>query len=487
MQQAASCACTTVHYPQQPQTQHRRAPPTMSKRRLAALARHMAPAAAAYEDVLAAHYAANPHVAAQLQTPPANKGPADSSSSPATAGLVPSGRMDLATAEEVLAAHFRATPHVAAQVQQQVEGAAPGAATAELVPSGRRMDLAEAEAVLAAHFAANPHVEAQLQKAPVLETVVEQGLVSGQGEMVFDYVPELMALPAGLEIKNAHGLAVDLAGQIYLTYDSEDLSADTRALVRWAPNGTSPVLIGSNNTLANGTPHGLRHSVEGGVEFLYHANNSGLSKSTLDGDVVWSVMKPLVWEGLPYKPTDCMVVPGSEDLLVADGYGSSFVHTVDRRTGRYTGMSYGGKGDTASPSLPARFDCNHGMGYDPARGLVVYADRANHRLVYTEQDGSFHSAVPLGLGGLSLPCNVSVNSKENLAIVASLGTPDEMADGEVGIIDQRSGKVVSTLEIAKLLGGAGHTHPHDAIFLPNGDVVVSTWNPGRLSYWRRRK
>ena len=30
-----------------------------------------------------------------------------------------------------------------------------------------------------------------------------------------------------------------------------------------------------------------------------------------------------------------------------------------------------------------------------------------------------------------------------------------------------------------------HDHPHDAIFLPNGDMVVATWNPGRLSYWKK--
>ena len=61
-----------------------------------------------------------------------------------------------------------------------------------------------------------------------------------------------------------------------------------------------------------------------------------------------------------------------------------------------------------------------------------------------------------------------------------------MADGSVGIVDQSTGKVVSTLSIAQLLGSQGHKHPHDAIFLPNGDIVVSTWNPGKLSYWRRK-
>jgi len=35
------------------------------------------------------------------------------------------------------------------------------------------------------------------------------------------------------------------------------------------------------------------------------------------------------------------------------------------------------------------------------------------------------------------------------------------------------------------LGSQGFKHPHDAIWLPNGDIVVCTWNPGRLGYFKR--
>ena len=31
----------------------------------------------------------------------------------------------------------------------------------------------------------------------------------------------------------------------------------------------------------------------------------------------------------------------------------------------------------------------------------------------------------------------------------------------------------------------GSTHPHDAIFLRNGDIVVGTWDWGYVSYWKR--
>ena len=52
--------------------------------------------------------------------------------------------------------------------------------------------------------------------------------------------------------------------------------------------------------------------------------------------------------------------------------------------------------------------------------------------------------------------------------------PGKNSNGTVGVLDENN-QVVSILEIAKLLGDQGHMHPHDAIFLPNGDIVVCCW------------
>jgi hypothetical protein len=42
------------------------------------------------------------------------------------------------------------------------------------------------------------------------------------------------------------------------------------------------------------------------------------------------------------------------------------------------------------------------------------------------------------------------------------------------------------INVSQLIGKqTGSLHPHDAIFLPNGDIVVGTWNPGAVSYWQR--
>jgi len=42
------------------------------------------------------------------------------------------------------------------------------------------------------------------------------------------------------------------------------------------------------STLCAGTPHGLKIKTEKGMEVLYHANNNQkLTKTALDGTVIW--------------------------------------------------------------------------------------------------------------------------------------------------------------------------------------------------------
>jgi hypothetical protein len=60
-------------------------------------------------------------------------------------------------------------------------------------------------------------------------------------------------------------------------------------------------------------------------------------------------------------------------------------------------------------------------------------------------------------------------------------TPD--LAGPVGVLN-KDNEVVSVVNVSVLLAADQHKHPHDAIFLPNGDMVVATWAPGRISYWK---
>jgi hypothetical protein len=293
-------------------------------------------------------------------------------------------------------------------------------------------------------------------------------LVSGSGEFRYQYVPEKLMLPPEVKMKNGHGLCHDTEGNIYFTFEPETVEPNTRSLVRFAPDGTGATLLGADNALAHGVPHGLNINVEkDGTLVLYHANNDAtVHKTTLDGKILWT-QKWAAQMG-NYKPTDAVAPPDNDRVLVADGYGSSMIHALKNADGVYAGKSWGGLG-----SAHGELNCPHGITFDPRRKLLLTADRGNKRLEYFNLNGLYHSTIEAP--EITAPCNADVRGDYVLV-------PD--LDGPLIILDKEN-KVVSVVEVGKLLGPRGFRNPHDAIWLPNGDIAVCTWNPGRLGYWRR--
>ncbi len=169
-----------------------------------------------------------------------------------------------------------------------------------------------------------------------------------------------------------------------------------------------------------------------------------------------------------YKPTDAVVPPGSSRLFVADGYGSSMIHVLKTSDGVYAGKSWGGQG-----AEHTELNCPHGITYDPRCKLLLISDRGNRRLEYFTLNGIYHSTITAP--EISAPCNADIWT--DFVLVPDL-------NGPLVILD-KDNKVTSVIEVGKLLGAKGFLHPHDAIWLENGDIVVCTWAPGRLGYWRR--
>ncbi len=294
------------------------------------------------------------------------------------------------------------------------------------------------------------------------------GVITGSGSFRYEYVADKLVLPAEVKMRHGHGLCHDADGNVYFTYEPEQVHAATRALVRFRPDGTGAVLLGSDNALAKGAPHGLNLQLEkDGTTVLYHANNEAtVHKTRLDGAILWTRK----WgpEMGNYKPTDAVALPGSDRVFIADGYGSSMLHVMKTEDGVYAGKSWGGAG-----AAHGELNCPHGITYDPRRKLLLAADRGNKRLEYFTLNGQYHSTIEAK--EIQAPCNADVWGEHLL--VPNL-------DGPVVILDKNN-QVVSVIEVGKLLGEQGFKHPHDAIWLPNGDVVVCTWNPGRLGYWRK--
>merc|ERR1712194_856718 len=145
--------------------------------------------------------------------------------------------------------------------------------------------------------------------------------------------------------------------------------------------------------------------------------------------------------------------------------------------------TYGGKGGRDEHG---KFSTNHGCTWDPRNQQIGVSDRANSRIEYYEIDPKspdkfeYKSTVDLrpSLGAGTLPCNIRIYpEQEGRAIVPDLSGP-------VAVLD-KDDKVISVVNVSVLLAEEGTKHPHDAIFLANGDMVVGAWAPGRISYWKK--
>jgi hypothetical protein len=312
-------------------------------------------------------------------------------------------------------------------------------------------------------------------------------IIGGYGDFRYQYMPDLMKPPPGAAMENCHGLVTDADNNIYLTYQN-DGKTDSNCLIRWKPDGTgAEFMTGGGTALCSGTPHGLKITNEGGKVYLYHANNNQkLTKTHLDGSIVWEVNGTFGQDpSVPYRPTWFATPPDSKYVYLCDGYGSNNVYpfTLD---GKFSGKTYGGKGDRTQHG---KFSTNHGCTYDsrtPETPTIIVSDRANSRLEFFNYDPNspdkfeYNHTVDLrpAMGAGTLPCNIRMYpEQEGRAIVPDLAGP-------VAVLNNQN-EVISVVNVSQLLKAEDDAHPHDAIFLANGDMVVATWNPGRLSYWKK--
>jgi len=315
-------------------------------------------------------------------------------------------------------------------------------------------------------------------------------IIGGSGNFRYQYMPSLLQPPAGAVVVNAHGLVTDAAGNIILTYENDGKVDKSNCLIRWKPDGTGGEwLSGGNATLCSGTPHGLKIASEQTAsgtteEFLYHANNNQkLTKTTLNGTIVWQRVGNFGQDpSVPYRPT-WFALPPSRYIYLCDGYGSNNVYVFDRTDGTFLNRTYGGKGGRGQHG---KFATNHGCTWDPREGKIAVSDRANSRFEYFDIDldspDKFEYAHTVdmlpSMGAGTLPCNLRMYPEQQGRSIS----PD--LAGPVAVLDA-SNAVLSVVNVSVLLANESHKHPHDAIFLPNGDMVVATWNPGRISYWKK--
>jgi hypothetical protein len=305
--------------------------------------------------------------------------------------------------------------------------------------------------------------------AAAVQPSEDERVVLGEGAQRFEWVKGWGKLPEGMQLGNTHGsVLLDKAGRVYLNTDTEHsvvvFDAAGKFLESWG-----------GNELAGGV-HGMWIQSEGDAEFLYlaHIGRREVLKTTLKGEIVWRLGCPL--ESGKYDkpeqwaPTSVVVAPDGR-IVVADGYGRSWIHVFDAER-KYV-RSFGGPG-----SEVGQLSTPHGLWLELVEGKpeLLVADRENHRLQRFDLEGK-----RLGepIGGLRRPCSAHALNGE--IVVADLA-------GRVTLLDS-TGKLLAHLgdnpdESKRAQNGVPREQwrdgeflsPHSARLAPNGDIYVADWN-----------
>lgn len=307
-----------------------------------------------------------------------------------------------------------------------------------------------------------------------------QNPILGSGSHRYECIHDWLTPPDGMAFGDTHGLTQDSRGNIYVSHTVHASSTSADAVCVYSEDGK---FLRSWGSQFKGGAHGLDIRKEGREEFIYHCdtNKRNVVKTKLDGTVVWEQGVPMASgkysKNEPYIPTNVAFGPNGM-LFVADGYGSNWIHVYDAKGNYQKTITQPGaeRGQVLQP---------HGLWVDD-RGktpFLVVADRSNRRLQYFDLDGQHVCFVK---AGMRLPCHFSIREGEllvpDLQSVVTILDEDNRVIVHLGDGDPTNlrGRPRSEFVPGKFV------HPHDAIFLRNGDILVSEWVPfGRVTLLRR--
>ena len=305
----------------------------------------------------------------------------------------------------------------------------------------------------------------------------------GQGDWKFNIISNAIKLPDQHHkpVQDYHGVAVDSLGRVYIGYYSRKSTAETRAVARfiYQPDKT-PVFkldkfIG-DKSWNDGRLHGLNIvKIDGKEKLLLVYNKKKVILADLDGNLE----KGWKMESNKFrKASDGHLSPKGKQVAVFDGYSSNVLYGLDKKTGKLTGATSGGRGKGNGKTSTA-----HGLGVDPDGNYVV-ADRGNKRLLWwtpdlkplmiKDKDGKLKQK-QLAMPGLEV-CNVAFEGK--YAVVPSLNAsiaiigPDDSSESGY--------KIISKFKIPAEYVKLGYDGIHDANFTKDFKyIVVSTWQRKR--------
>ena len=326
-------------------------------------------------------------------------------------------------------------------------------------------------------------IAGRLNAAPFVHASHKSGLenpILGSGDHRYECIHDWLTPPEGLAWGDTHGLAQDGAGRIYVAHTVNGSSTKPHAVVVY--DGSGKFLSAWGDAFRGGA-HGLDLRAEKDGEFLYHCdtNRRLVVKTDLKGEAVWQAEWPKdsgKYEAKEkYCPTNVAFLPDG-DLLVGDGYGSSYIH-------RYTA---GGKYVTTiiGPGKEkGQVSCPHGLWTDTRSGppKLLVADRGNRRIQSFTLDGEHAGFVT---DGIRMPCHFK--TRGDVLLTPDLESVVTLLDKDNKVIVHLGDGRPSALRDQprdKFIPGK-FIHPHTAIFLKNGDILVAEWVPiGRITLLRR--
>ncbi len=213
-------------------------------------------------------------------------------------------------------------------------------------------------------------------------------ITAAQPTVRYEEVKDWPTLPAGVQMGEAAGVAVDTSGHVFVFhrpgrgFDTAATQTLTEAPVLEidAESGRLIRAWGANTFLV---PHGITIDSANNV-FLTDVGLHQVFKFSHDGQLILALGEARVgkWDATHFnQPTDVAIRPDGS-FYVSDGYVNSRVALFDRHGTwlREWGTKGVGEGQFSNP---------HGLSLVPGSADVVVADRENSRLQLFDGTGTF--------------------------------------------------------------------------------------------------
>jgi hypothetical protein len=336
--------------------------------------------------------------------------------------------------------------------------------------------------------------------APAIVTAKKSDsqVLTGPDDHRYEVLHDWARLPSQYHWQTTHNVAVDAEENLYVIHEGREELADHPSIFVFDKEGRFVRAFGQQ---FQGGGHGIEVRQEGNEQFLYvcaYQQCKTFAKMTLQGEVLWQKFAPMqsglyaenedtqpkkVWGRDRFMPTNFAFLDDG-GFLLADGYGSFYIHRYDAE-GEWQSC-WGGPGEGEGT-----FNTPHGLWIDrrPNRTpTVVVTDRAHHTLQVFSLEGEYQET----LEGYGLPANL--DSWQDLLVVPELF-------GRLTLLDTKNQPVArlgddaeriradTQMQIrrdAEMWKEGRFVHPHDACFDPQGNLFVAEWvATGRITKLKR--